>query len=347
MMSFFRARRQEAPAMTLEGMLGPNGRLDEATGLAVEAPDALSVAADGRLLFSSGARVMALRAWGGEPEAWAAFGAPVTALCQSPGGLVAVGLSNGRVAVVDASGKPVDGWSLPPGRVRSVVDCAFRSEDELLLVDCGYGADDNVLAQAAWDDEACGKVVALRRSGETQIVASGLHCPMGISMDADGTARVSLLERASIVDLSGTVRQGGYPGYLGRLRRTPTGYALACLSRRDPLIAFLKSERAFVAEMKAKIAPRHWIAPRANPEFSHDFPIELGATRLFGEVKPWAPSFSYGLLIEMDAKLMPVGSAQSRANGRRHAICDVASWNGELIAVSKASGEILNLGATA
>ena len=41
---------------------------------------------------------------------------------------------------------------------------------------------------------------------------------------------------------------------------------------------------------------------------------------------------------------MPVGSAQSRANGRRHAISDVAIWNGDLIAVSKASGELLNLG---
>ena len=126
-----------------------------------------------------------------------------------------------------------------------------------------------------------------------------------------------------------------------------TGYALACLSRRDPLIEFLKTERAFVAEMKAKIAPRHWIAPRANPEFSHDFPIELGATRLFGEVKPWAPSFSYGLLVEMDERLMPVGSAQSRADGRRHAICDVAAWNGALLAVSRASGEILKLGTKA
>ncbi len=96
--------------------------------------------------------------------------------------------------------------------------------------------------------------------------------------------------------------------------------------------------------MKARISPHYWIAPRATPEFSHDFPIELGATRLFGEVKPWAPSFSYGLVIEMDEKLMPTGSAHSRANGMRHAISDVAVWNGDIIAVSRASGEILNLG---
>lgn len=344
MMSLFGSRRRETPAMTLEGVLGPNGRLDGALGMKVEAPDALCVAGDGRLLCSSGSHILALSRWGGTFEPWAKFDAPVTALRAGPGGLVAVGLVGGRVTVLDSAGDLATDWSQPPGRLASVVDCVFQSPDELLLVDCGYGADDNVLAQAAWDDKARGQVVALRRSGEVRVVASGLHCPMGVSLDARGEAMISLLERAAIVDGTGKVRQSGYPGYLGRLRGIAGGYALACLSRRDPLIEFLKTEHAFIAELKAKIAPRHWIAPRSKPEFSHDLPIELGATRLFGEVKPWAPSFSYGLLIRMDENMMPVGSAQSRANGQRHAISDVAVWNGDLIAISKASGEIVNLG---
>jgi hypothetical protein len=347
MIPFLRPGRRELPAMTLEGVLGPNGRLDEARGIEVDAPDAICAAVDGALLFSSGPRLMALDAWGAEPRLVATFDAPVTALCTSPGGRVAVGLAGGRVAVLDASARPEKGWALPAGRLASVVDCAFLSEEDLLLVDCGQGAGDDLLARAAWDDEARGQVAALGRSGEMRLVASGLHCPMGVSLDAGGGLLLPLLERACIVDGSGAVRQAGYPGYLGRLRRTGNGYVLACLSRRDALIEFLKTERAFVAEMKARIEPRHWIAPSTSPDFTHDFPIELGATRLFGEVKPWAPSFSYGLLIEMGANLMPVGSAQSRANGRRHAICDATVWNGELIAVSKASGEILNLGAAA
>lgn len=330
--------------MTLEGTLGPNGRLDEAAGMSIETPDALCVNSDGRLLVSSEAQVLALSEWGGASEIWATFDAPVTALCASLGGLVAVGLAGGRLEVFDGAGHRVEGWGLPGGRAASIVDCVFRSEDELLLVDCGYGPDASALTQATWDEESRGKVLSLSRSGETRAVASGLHCPMGVCIDGRGVALVSLLERASIVELDGTVRQAGYPGYAGRLRRTAAGYALTCLSRRDPLIEFLKTERAFVAEMKRTIEPRHWIAPRSNPEFSHDFPIELGATRLFGEVKPWAPSFSYGLLINLDEKLMPVGSAQSRANGRRHAISDVATWNDDRIAVSKASGELLNLG---
>jgi hypothetical protein len=296
------------------------------------------------LLVSSGAQVLALGAWGGASEIWATFDAPVTALCASPGGLVAIGIAGGRFEVLSAAGHRVEGWTLPGGRAASVIDCVFRSEDELLLVDCGYGPDASALTQATWDEESRGQVLSIGRSGETHTVASGLHCPMGICIDGSAVALVSLLERASIVELDGNVRQAGYPGYAGRLRRTGAGYALTCLSRRDPLIEFLKTERAFVAEMKRNIEPRHWIAPRSNPEFSHDFPIELGATRLFGEVKPWAPSFSYGLLIDLDEKLMPVGSAQSRANGRRHAISDVAIWNGDRIAVSKAGGELLNLG---
>jgi hypothetical protein len=347
MMSFFRSRRHEPPAMTLEGVLGPNGRLDDATGMTVDRLDALCVMADGRLLVSSGSNVLVLERWGGEAQSWAQFDAPVTALCASPGGLVAVGLAGGQLSVRDSAGSEADGWSLLGGRLASLVDCVFRSEDELLLVDCGYGADAEVLARATWDGEGRGQLVSLSRTGDVRVLASSLHCPMGVCLDASGEPLVSLFERAALVDGSGAVLQAGYPGYLGRPRRIGDGFALACLSRRDPLIEFLKTEREFVAEMKARIEPRHWIAPRSTPEFSHDFPIALGATRLFGEVKPWAPSFSYGLLIDMDGKLMPVGSFQSRANGQRHAVCDVALWNGELCAVSKASGEILNLGAKA
>lgn len=344
MLSFLQPRRQPAPAMTLEGVLGPNGLLDEARGIRVEKPDALAIAEDGRLLFSSGSHVMALRSWESEPEIWAGFEAPVTALCSGAGGLVAVGLAGGHLAVFDASGNQVDDWVLPAGRLASVVDCIFSSVDELLLVDCGYADSTDLLAHATWDDEGHGQLVSLQRSGKVDVIMSGLHAPMGLCLDASGSAMVTLLERASIIDATGRIIQSGYPGYPSRLRRTKAGYALACLSRRDPLIEFLKTEHAFIAEMKAKIAPHHWIAPRIHPEFRHDFPIELGATRLFGEVKPWAPSFSYGLLIETDERLMPVGSAQSRANGQRHAICDVTIWNGDLIAISKASGEILNLG---
>ena len=136
-MWFFRSRRQEPPAMSLEGVLGPNDRLDEAEGIKLEAPEALCICPHGRLLVSSGASVLALDAWGREPAIWARFDAPVSALCAGPADLVAVALADGRLAVLDPDGQAVEGWSLPEGRVASIVDCGFRSRDELGLVVCG------------------------------------------------------------------------------------------------------------------------------------------------------------------------------------------------------------------
>jgi len=335
--------KHASPSMPLEGALGPNDRLEEASAMAIVAPDALCVGGDGALLASSGASVLRFAHWGDDPKVWARFDAPVTALCASPGGRVAVGMRGGDLVVCAASGEPLSGWA-PPSRPRAVVDALFLSEDELAVVDHGYGPDEPILSLAPWDATPRGQVVALSRSGATRVLAASLHCPMGAVVAPNGALVVSEFERSRLIEISGRVAQAGFPAYLGRPRRIANGYALACPSRRDPLIDFLKTEREFVARMKATIDPRHWIAPRMTPEFSHDFPIELGATRLFGDVKPWAPSFSYGLVIETDVDMAPVGSAHSRANGFRHAISDVAQWGADLIAVSRASGEILRLG---
>jgi hypothetical protein len=46
----------------------------------------------------------------------------------------------------------------------------------------------------------------------------------------------------------------------------------------------------------------------------------------------------------LDAALMPIGSAHRAPMAAAHAISDAVLWQGEIIAISKASGEILNLG---
>ena len=65
------------------------------------------------------------------------FDAPVTALAVSEGGLVAVGLSGGRVAVRSIR-RTAAGWT-PSSGPRAIADCLFLSEDELAVVDHGYG----------------------------------------------------------------------------------------------------------------------------------------------------------------------------------------------------------------
>ncbi|MCZ4291229.1 hypothetical protein [Hoeflea alexandrii] len=340
----FATRRSDPPAMTLEGVLGPNTRLDDAAGIAVDAPNAVCVIEGLGLLFSSGSAVLAIEAWDARPTPWAVFDDTVTAIGGGPDGLVAVGLAGGGLAVCDRNGAAA-GWTAPAAGPAAIADLAFLPDGAVAAVDSGYGPGDDMFARAPWDDRARGSVTSVRRDGATRQLASGLHCPTGIALDGSGAPLVTLFERAAVAELSGQLRQSGYPAYPGRIRRTDTGYLIACLARRDPLIEFLKTERDFVAEMKQSIEPRYWISPRMHPEFSHDFPIEAGATRLFGEIKPWAPSFSYGLVIETDERLVPTASAHSRANGLRHAISDAVCWNGDIIAVSRASGEVLRIGA--
>jgi hypothetical protein len=342
MIAFLRRGAAPPPTMTLEGALGPNARLDEAAAIPVMAPDALAVLADGRLAISSGATVLALDRWGGQPVVWARFDQPARALATSPSGLVAVGLAAGGLAVLDQSAQPV-AWPVPEG-LTTVADLRFLSEDKLVVVDHGYSDLTVALAMAPWDDTARGAAMILSRDGTAQVLNPKLRCPIGVCAAADGALLVVEMDTARLSDGAGKVRRAGFPAYLGRLRRRAGGYLLTGLTRRDPLIDFFKTEPDFVAEMKATVDPRHWISPRMTPDFRHDFPIEAGATRLFGEVKPWAPSFSYGLLMWLDDDLMPVGSAHSRANGRRHAISDTVVWQGDILAVSKASGELLNLG---
>src|SRR5690606_35992731 len=208
-------------------------------------------------------------AGGGATESFATLDGAVTALSAAPSGEIAVGLDGGRLAVFDGSGNRIDGWQLPSGRVASVVDCAFRGE-ELLVVDSGYADRAELLARATWDDHPRGQLLALTRSGDVRVVKSSLHAPMGLCLDDKGEVRISLLERASIVDEAGREIRSGLPGYLGRIRRTAEGYLIACIARRDPLIEFLKTEAGFVDTMKRTIDVRNWIAPRIKPDFSHD-----------------------------------------------------------------------------
>ena len=165
-MMFFQRRKPETPAMPLEGALGPNGRLDDAEAFPVAKPEAICVNRDGQLLVSSGCDVLLIPHWGREPELWGSFDAPVSALAASAGGRVAVGLSGGRIVVRDAAGAAPVGLDADHPARAAVADCLFLSEDELAVVDHGYGPEEPILSLAPWDPVARGQVIGISRSGE-------------------------------------------------------------------------------------------------------------------------------------------------------------------------------------
>lgn len=338
-MKLFR-RRPVPPTMTLEGVLGPNDRLEGADARPAPGARAMALAADGALLVNDGRLLLRIADWTAEAQPVFEADAPIAAIATAPNGSVALVCEGGPLHVLTPGFAATD-WPTDSG-VQGPTDAAFLTDDELLVTDSGIDHGDDMLARATWDDAAKGSVVGLSRTTR-RTIAKDLHAPAGLCIDGKRIL-VTEMERARIRDAAtGATLQAGLPGYAGRLSRTPTGYLLSCIARRDPLIEFLKTETAFVRDMKATVAPIHWIAPRIDPQFRHDLPIEMGATRLFGEVKPWAPSFSYGLVIALDHDLNPTASAQSRANGTRHAIAAALHWGGGTIALSLATGELLRL----
>jgi hypothetical protein len=63
--------------------------------------------------------------------------------------------------------------------------------------------------------------------------------------------------------------------------------------------------------------------------------------------KPWSPSRSYGLVVEIDKEIRPIASYHSRANGTRHGITSAIAQGGDIIAASKGGDAILRFGRAA
>ena len=214
-----------------------------------------------------GRKSLALGRMGRRAEIWATFDAPVTALCASAGRSCR-GRSRGRAAAPFSmrSGQRVDGWALP-------ADVPRRSSTASSVPRTNCCSSTAAMAPDA--RRACagdlGRGVA--RPGPVAAAASGeiacrslpgLHCPMGICLDGHGDrARLAARARGDRRCSPARSASPAIPAISAASGGPAAGYAMACLSRRDPLIEFLKTERAFVAEMKATIEPRHWIAPRA------------------------------------------------------------------------------------
>ena len=63
-------------------------------------------------------------------------------------------------------------------------------------------------------------------------------------------------------------------------------------------------------------------------------PLQGGAQIHLGMLKPWAPTRSYGLVVQLDRRFQPVRSFHSRADGRRHGITSCVEAGGRVLATS-------------
>ncbi|MDQ0474039.1 strictosidine synthase [Labrys wisconsinensis] len=332
----------------MDGALRPNRALEEAPlVLQAQAPDAL-VATPLGVLFTSGNHVRRLPRHPDEAaETVRTFDAPVSCLAAGRDGSLAVGLTDRRIIFFGGSR---DGQTLDKVGGRPLVcPTALAFDEEGALIVC-LGSSRH--APQDWRRDlmqrgATGSVWRIEAGGKATCLADALAYPHGV-LARGGRIFVSESWRSRIL----AIRPDGppapvlsdLPGYPARLApRTGGGAWLAVFAPRSQLIEFVLRERSFREQMMAEVEEAHWIAPSLTAPRSFLEPMQGGALKQLGILKPWAPTRSFGLVVGLDHGFRPDASWHSRADGVRHGITAAIEAGGRLLVASKGGDAILTL----
>jgi hypothetical protein len=338
LLDFVRGKAVTIPPM--DGPLRPNNALEDAgVLLTCEAPDNL-VSSGERLLFSCGGNLISLE----DGKIIASFDSPISALAADGKGGIAIGLETGRIEIQGKERSALEGFNCP-------VALLFNGPEELYV--CNGS---NIHKPSDWVSDLMGKHargsvwhVSLA-TGERRCLAGDLAFPFGVAVDkANARLIVSESWRHRLI---GIPLAGGapipllskLPGYPARLSpKQSGGLLLSLFASRNRLIEFVLLEDDYRAAMMNEIDSRYWIAPSLSASRSFLEPLQSGGVKTMGIHKPWSPSRSWGLVVELDANLQPVTSYHSRANGTRHGITSAVEYGNAIVAASKGGDAILRV----
>jgi len=258
---------------------------------------------------------------------------PVTALAVSQSGELAVGLENGKLLI---GGRDVE----LPVSIHCITALAFSSDGFLWLTNGSAEHSASAWAADLMHMGASGSLWHYDPAGKAfREVATGLTFPYGLYAESNGVVvSESWRHRLLRIDVSGkqTVVVDHLPGYPARLSPAADGGAwLSIFAPRNRLIEFVLQEEAYRQDMIDNVPRDYWIAPALSSGRSFLEPLQCGGIRSMGVHKPWSPSRSYGMAVKLDARLQPVSSVHSRANGSRHGTTSAIEFGGRLLVASK------------
>jgi len=269
------------------------------------------------------------------------FAADITAFARAADGRQGVATLDGALHL------PVPVRNLPQGMLRQcITGLAFDPDGGCFLTVGSTHNPANAWQQDLLERRTSGSLWHVSAAGDARMVADGLAWPQSPLADAHGVLlSESSASRVLRIAPSGQrdVMLTNLPGYPAGLARTSQGYALCIKAPRGQLIEFILREPEFCAQMIREIAPPLWIAPALYPAQSFQEPLQGGALKQLGIMKPWAPTRSYGLVIELDEQFLPLRSHHSRANGTRHGTVSCAVVDGQLAVASIGAGCVLAL----
>jgi len=349
--------REAADALpVMDGPWTPNRALDAALVLGEPMPgcDDLASAGDGALFVSAehtvrrceGAQFAHREVHAVLPASVGALLAAGTSLYVAQDGVGVVRLNQAGTEI--ASLLSVDGKPL-----RCVTALAALPDGRIVIAD---GSEHHPAAEWVHDlmeKRASGRlIIASADLSQASVIALQLAWPAGLLVDARGAITFSEAWRHRLCRLSPQgkpeVLLRNLPGYPGRLTADGHGGAwLAVFAARTHLVELVLREEQFRREMLATIDPRYWIAPSLHSSGHYLEPLQGGALKKLGVIKPWAPPRSYGLVAQLSADGECRASWHSRAGGLHHGISTVREIDGHLLALAKGSGRVLQLEARA
>lgn len=338
----------------MDGPLKPNAALDEAPlVLALPGIDNLT-AATGGLACSQGAKLLCLRAAGDRLDTVedVALESAISCLASDGVATLAVGLDGQGVILRGGRHDGVHIKQLNGTPLRAPSAALFLDPDTLVVAN---GSSDHAMVdwkQDLMNRRASGSVwrIALAQRGQPAVqLARDLAFPYGLAAGRDGVLLVSEAWRHRVIAIDAGAAKparellSDLPAYPCRIAAAGNGFWLALFAPRNQLVEFVLREEGYRRRMVATIDPAFWIAPALFSGASFLEPIQGGARKKLNMLKPWSPSWSYGLVVRCDAAMRPVASYHSRADGSIHGVTSLAESGGALFVGAKGAGAVVRL----
>ncbi len=335
----------------LDGPFRPDNRLEalEEVGDTIPACDDIAAGEAGEIFVSSGHEILRLSGPGWETrEVYARFDAEVGALAYTGGSLYA-GIF-GRGVLLLRSGMEAARLDICAGvPLRCPTAIAVLANGEIAITEGSSLHLPGDWCRDLMERNSHGRVILAAGDLSTaRVLAGGLAWPSGAIAAPDGKELwvcEAWKHRVVAYPLQGgrgpRIVMPNLPGYPARLTAAPGGELwLALFALRTQLVELVLEEDKYRREMMATIDPSLWIAPSLRATGGYLEPLQGGAIRKLGIIKPWAPARSYGLVVRLSAEGEALESLHSRVGGRHHGITAVRMVDDRLLIASK-GGECL------
>lgn len=337
---------------SMDGAFKPNSLLDQSTVLSQQPAADCVVEINGKLLFSSGSKLLQIDPKANEAEAKLIhqFDNDITFITVSNNGTCALMVQSVGIFIAE----DIEDWHLIE-LDEKYINCAVAAcfiNDELIAFCVGSTS----LPADEWkrdllEKNSTGQIVTLDIvANKVTEICTDLAFPNGIvALDENQLAIAeSWKHRIIKIDMSAPqepiVVLDNLPAYPARLSQTQNGgFLVAMFAPKRQLFEMILNEDEYRQDMMAELDPKDWVAPEMSVSTAPDQPISQGMVRQMGVVKPWAPSRSYGLAALCDADFKVVKTWHSRADGLMHGITATCAYNGEYYATSKGNDCLIKL----